>query len=328
MTYFHTFWTWPQFASRETQQSQDIGLWDFEALTWLTSALEIRRHSPLRLITDSRGLRFVQRVGLDWVYSGGISTALDAIPDSLHKTIFWAAGKVFACLSVDAPWVSLDPDAILWQPLEPTAPVMALHPEPRDWPFYCDQQQKYGAWGFNDGWDWDLDPLNTAVAYCATPEAARFYAETAVRFMLDFSVAARRENFWGKDEHQDFFDAMLFAEQRLLPMCMKRLGVEVAPLGRLQPAGPHLERNPLCAHLWLTKDAYRDCPEARLVFVNFLIERLLARHLGARPTLAKWRLDGPRTLDALNPPAPTDGRYTSALSDKYYCRGASIGRHV
>jgi hypothetical protein len=326
MTYFHTFWTWPQFQSRTEQQTDDIVLWDFEALTWLTSALEIRRHSPMRLVTDSRGLRFVQRVGLDWVYSGGISTALDDIPEELNQTVFWAAGKLFALRAVDTPCVGLDPDAILWEPFEPTAPVLALHQEPRECPYYAQQQARYSWCGLSPSdWDWELDPFNMGICYFGPPEAAASYSAASIRFMLDFSRAAQRADFWGKRQSEDFCDAMLLAEQRLLPMCMKRLGLKVNALARLQPKAFHLERNPLCCHLWGAKDRYRDCAEARLAFVNYLIEYLLTRYPEAEPTLAKWKLAGCRTLDSLNPPVSSTVPDEAALARKYSLLGEVNG---
>jgi len=307
MNYFHAFWTRPQFRSTEEQETKEIALWDFEALTWLCSALEIGRHSPIRLITDSRGLKFVQRTGLDWIYNGGISTVLDSVPDQINRTIFWAAGKIYACQAVDSPCVGLDPDAILWQPLAPAAPVMALHQEDKTWSVYAVQREKYGWCGFDsDAWDWELEPFNLGVVYFESDALARSYAQTAIRFMTEFSAEAQREKFWGRSEADDFCDAMLFAEQRLLPMCMKRLGVKVEPIGRLQPNAPHLEHNPICCHLWTSKGSYRVCPEARLLYVNFLIDHLLGHYPEAQPTLAQWKLDGPRTFDSLNPRPDSD----------------------
>ena len=65
MTYFHSYWTRPVLDPARTGAEQELLWWDFEALTWLWSALELRQHGPLKLVTDDRGLLAVQRAGLD-----------------------------------------------------------------------------------------------------------------------------------------------------------------------------------------------------------------------------------------------------------------------
>src|SRR5262249_22642066 len=136
MLHFHSYWTRPLFEAGENPASRHIEVWEYEALTWLLSALQIRRHSPLRLITDSRGLEVVRNTRLDWLYTGGISTALDEIPNTVDPNLFWAAGKIFAWQAVDEPAVSVDTDAVLWSPINVSAPAMALHIEDTQWPWY------------------------------------------------------------------------------------------------------------------------------------------------------------------------------------------------
>lgn len=288
MTYFHVLWTRPQLTPDVAPDAQDLVLWDFEFLTWLLSALEARRYGPLRLVTDARGALAVQRVGLEWVYNGGISTTLDAVPREVDPSIFWAAGKLYAYRSVNPPCVCVDMDAVLWKPVAPAAPVMALHPEGKDWGWYRDDRQHFAPFGF-DGpdWDWNLDPFNTGVVYLGDAAAMRLYVDTATAFVERFS----REVCADPAQRPAFTNAMIFAEQRLLPMCCQRLGLTVAPLTRTIPGAAGLPQNPDCLHLWRAKLAYKLCPDARLTLLNWLIKRLLHTFPEARPLLARWDLD-------------------------------------
>ncbi len=288
MNYFHVFWTQPYLRTGTAPAAQDILLLDFELLTWLLSALQARRHGPLRLLTDSRGALAAERAGLTWVYNDGISTPLDAVPVDLDVGVFWAGGKLYAYDQVQAPCVCVDLDAVLWRPLQLVSPLMALHSEGRDWPWYKNNRQDYGRFGFEgDGWNWDLDPFNTAVLYFGNRDIAAQYASTARAFVERYS----REVCWDGVPRPQCNDTMLFAEQRLLPMCAARAGLEVAPVVREPPLATCLPHNPECLHLWRAKLAYRVCTEARLALVNWLIELLLKEFPESRPVLARWDLD-------------------------------------
>ena len=292
MTYFHSYWTRPALDPSQPAAGQELEWWDFEALTWLWSALELGRHTPLRLVTDARGLLAVQRAGLEWVYAGGISTALEGIPADVNPDIYWAAGKLYAYREVAAPCVSVDTDAVLWQPLQPTAPVMALHPEDRDCGWYSRDAAQFQHFGFTGPeWDWTVHPMNAAVVYLEDQALLNGYVDTAIRFMEESS---RHYRGAAQDGEEIPPNAMLFAEQRLLPMCARRLGQSVAPLTATQPGSAWLPRNPDCLHLWGAKHAYKLCPDARVAAVNYLQAEILKRFPAARATLARWALEQPR----------------------------------
>ncbi len=294
MNYFHAYWTRPQLSDGVPPESQDIELWDFELLIWLLSVLEVRRHSPIQLVTDSRGLSAVRKAGIDWLYNGGISTALDGIPRAVDAGIFWAAGKLYAYREVETPCVSLDTDAVLWRPLTPSAPVMTLHAEDREWVWYRDNEQMFARYGFDGpGWNWQLHPCNAGVVCLGDPRLLRLYTDTAIRFMEDYAGANRT----GATHEVEASVAMLFAEQRLLPMCADRLGLAVAPITQTRPMAGWLPENLDCLHLWRAKLAYKCCPDARRELVRWLIERLLTQFPEVRPTLARWKLDRVETTD-------------------------------
>jgi len=302
VTYFHSYWTRPLLDPARPAAEQAIELWDFEVLTWLWSALELRRLGPLRLVTDARGLLAVQRAGLEWVYSAGISTALEDISADVDPTVFWAAGKLRAYLEVPAPCVSVDTDAVLWGGLQPTAPVMALHEENRDWGWYSQDADLFQQFGFaGPEWDWTAHPINAGVVYIEHQALLTLYAEAALRFMQDCS-----RHRWQPGAGREAIppNALLFAEQRLLPMCARRLGQALTLITRMEPGPAWLPHNAECLHLWGAKLAYKCCPDARVAAVNYLREAILGRFPEARPTLARWALEQPSELRPVDREVP------------------------
>jgi hypothetical protein len=280
-------------------EDEKIEIWEFEALTWLLSALQIRRHSPIRLITDSRGLQFVRNTHLEWLYNGGISTALNNIPAAIDPIMFWAAGKVFAWSEMNEPASSVDTDAVLWKPLPEEGDVLALHREDRRWAWYASNQADFAAFGFNGPeWNWDLDPFNHGVLAIRDPRLSKMFAEAGTDFMVRYSEACRHEDAAGRAPPSGKHEVVLFPDQRLLVMCAHQLGVEIRPLTALHPAAFLLLRDPVCMHLWATKTYYRYCAEARTAFCNRLINLLLTEYPESRETLKEWRLDTPMALNA------------------------------
>lgn len=294
MIYLHSFWTKPKQA--DGGADKDIVLQEFEALTWLVSALQCRRFGRIKMLTDARGLRFLQRTGLDWIYNGGISTVLDDTPADIHPKVFWTAGRMFAFGLMEEPFASVDTDAILWQPLKPTAPVMALHYEDRRWVSYRSNRADFGRFGFEGReWNWRLQPLNLGIVSFPSPDVTRSFTREALRFMREYSARLR-------DHPEDVSlprtrRAPLFLDQRLLPMCMARLGLRVKPIGRLNEWKNGLARNPLCSHLWLGKRNFLYSAAARTAYVNYLIAHTLKVFPEAAATLKRWRLAEPQAVD-------------------------------
>jgi hypothetical protein len=305
MVYFHVFWSRPQLNPAIPAEEQEIFLWDFEALVWLLSALELRRHSQVQLVTDRRGLRFVEGAGLDWLYSGGISTALDGVPGGIDPQLFWSAGKIVALREMTPPCAWIDLDLVLRHPLDSGRPVTALHWEDRDWPWYQADQSTFANHGFPaDAWDWTANPVNTGLLGLVDADLHQLYASQAVDFMIRYSTF-RREAGARPDCSPHGSDPTIFAEQRLLAMCAAKLGRPIEVLTDCNVPGLCLPRNPHCLHLWGTKAAYRSCPEARVALVNHLRAEILERFPEAEATLTGWDLAQPRSS---TPPDPADSR--------------------
>lgn len=295
MIHYHVFWTKP-FVARQGHNNH-MELSDFEALTWITSALEIRTHSPIHLITDTLGLQFFRDTGLEWIYDE-ISTVLDEIPEAIHPSVFWDGGKMFAFLSINTPCVVLDYDAILWKELEPTSPVMALHEESREWSFYSSNREKFEQFGFDSrDWDWETNPVNTGLVYFSDDRLARTMGSRSVDFMLDYSAFMNSPQNNEEATPALYNRATLFAGQRLLGLSARQMGIGIDFVTTLDSELLTLSKNPVCTHLWISKALYRCAPEARVALVNHLIHHLTVNHPDSIPSLKNFGLDRPIEFD-------------------------------
>jgi hypothetical protein len=120
-----SFWTKPfRLHHRSVWPSERHHL-----LAWVLSVETARRHYPdTMLCTDDDGARLlVDRLGLEFAH---VSTALNALAG--HDPGWWALGKIYAYRAQTGPFVHLDNDVFLWQPLPErlfSALVFAQNPE-------------------------------------------------------------------------------------------------------------------------------------------------------------------------------------------------------
>ena len=294
MIHYHVFWSKPHLGRQGHDAS--LELTDFELLTWITSTLEIRRHSPIHLVTDSDGAAFIRGSGMGGLYDG-IRTDLDDMPAGIDSRIFWDGGKMFWFQRLETPCVVLDYDAILWRPLETSATVLALHEEERSWSFYAPNREKFERFGFrNGGWNWEANPVNTALVYFSEPALPHGMGKRSVEFMQDYSDFASTAGPEERLTVPKYNRATLFAGQRLLGMCAARHGLQMQFLTTLHPCLLTLRRNPTCTHLWISKALYRCIPEAREALANHLIDHLTTLHPGCRELLSDFGLAEPLTI--------------------------------
>lgn len=125
-----SFWSSPYYAGRGWRWREPI----HHHLAWGLSLRLAQAHYPdTVLITDSPGKALlVGKLGLSFRH---VSTELDRLRDA--DPALWALGKLVAYSLQDQPFVHLDSDVFLWQPLPAritSAPVLAQHPErPDSW---------------------------------------------------------------------------------------------------------------------------------------------------------------------------------------------------
>lgn len=238
---------------------------DFEILTTILSALLWRRHNgEIKLVTDSVGAEFYDKNGMCRLWNE-LDTSLDDIPLSINPKVFWAAGKIFALRQSDAPVAVMDTDFIVWDKLafESMSELSAIHSEDINADIYPSEDyfgMKCG-YGFKSDLDWSVRPLNAAFYIIKSDDLKKNYTDEAIEFMC---------NAEGGDELR----YMLFAEQRLMPMCAKRLGAEVmeiSDIGRLFENGERY-----FTHVWGMKQQMRNMPELRKDFCGRCIKRIYA----------------------------------------------------
>jgi hypothetical protein len=120
-----SFWSKP-FAAR----GHEVWLSEKHHLfTWALSVMTARRHYPsTALYTDDAGARLlVDGIGLEFDH---VSTVLNGLDD--HDADWWALGKLYAYHLQTEPFVHIDNDVFLWQPLSPdpaSLAVLAQNPE-------------------------------------------------------------------------------------------------------------------------------------------------------------------------------------------------------
>ena len=99
-------------------------------LSWVLSVRTAMQHyRPAALYTDDAGARMlVDELGLEF---DEFHTSLNALTH--QDPAWWALGKLHAYRAQSEPFVHVDSDVFLWQPLGPrleTAPLLAQNPEP------------------------------------------------------------------------------------------------------------------------------------------------------------------------------------------------------
>ena len=252
MDAIHINWTKPFTDKTGAPYSTE----DFELLTTALSALNWRKHNgTISMITDSAGYEFYEKNGLLSLWDGGVQKTLDEIPE-VNSDMFWAAGKLWALKKSDAPIAMIDTDFIVWAPIafDNLQDVAVIHEEdlyPDVYPDISHFKMKDG-YEFDTDWDLSLRACNTAFVVIKNQELLKYYTDEAMKFMQ----SAENVN--------DPLTYMVFAEQRLLPMCAKKLNLEITVLSNLERLFNDGER--YFTHTWGMKQQMRDMPELRADF--------------------------------------------------------------
>ena len=252
MDAIHINWTKPFTDKTGSQYAAE----DFEILTTALSALNWQRHNGrISMITDSTGYEFYEKNGLLPLWDGGVEKTLDEIPE-INSDMFWAAGKLWALKNCAAPVAMIDTDFIVWAPIafDNLADVAVIHEEdlyPDVYPDISYFKMKDG-YEFDADWDLTLRACNTAFAVIKNEKLREYYTAEAFRFI---------ENAENVD---DALTYMVFAEQRLLPLCAKKLGMEITVLSNLERLFNDGER--YFTHTWGMKQQMRDMSELRRDF--------------------------------------------------------------
>ncbi len=228
---------------------------DFDILTTVLSALKWReKNGRISMITDSTGFEFYKSRNLLGLWDN-VSREFDDIPDYVDPKKFWASGKLFALKNQDVPVAVIDTDFIVWDMLafDKLKDITVIHreelysdiyPEPS----YFNMRRGYV---FNPNFNWCINPVNTAFYVIKNQALKDLYLNEAMEFIKNSADG-------------DNLTYMVFAEQRLLPMCAEILGIKIDEFSDLERLFSDGDR--YFTHTWGMKQQMRDNPKLRRDF--------------------------------------------------------------
>jgi len=243
----------PLFAKNAKDCKPEIE--KFDLFNTVLSALTWRKYNgEIELICDRASAGYYENLGIARIWNG----IKPIIPDNLegiNPLMFWAAGKLLALRETPSPAVMLDTDFIVWKKLTFTDAIIAAHREDLYPDVYPDVSyfQMNAGYTFNEAYDYNQLPLNTAFLYLPDEDFKQFYVNMAIEFMKSAQSVP------------DNLCYMVYAEQRLLAMCAKRLNMRVETL---------LDKDKLFApqddftHLWGAKQEMREDKSKEQDFIN------------------------------------------------------------
>ncbi len=289
MRAIQVLWSVPRMSSLAEQQERDdpFQLRDFDILLMVLSAAKWRQlNGTVRLYADDRALRAIEHLGLTSLWDDIDNTLLSrANTAAINPRMFWCAGRLLALQQEECPCVFLDLDMIVWRDLEPYydgVDVRFTHWEsvqPSYW--YCRRKdlRTPPSYRFKRSWDWTAPAANMAIFYVANRDFKNYYVDEALRFMKNNSV--------GLQIDVPDTPELLFADQRLLTLCAREMGITTYPFleavwspkrssfMRHDPVhGPWrfdmVTGQTLFTHLWFSKLDLLEAPLARAAYCRVL----------------------------------------------------------
>lgn len=261
---FHSNWTAPFFALKG---QSEYYIDDFEILTTILSALEWRKYNgSIKMVTDEVGAEYYNKLGITSIWNNGIDVCLENINNKeINPSIFWAAGKIAALENQSRPCAMIDTDFIVWKPIYDIIKdekVVAIHKEEIN-DIYPDRDtfKMKDGYVFEDGWNWDVKPFNTAFVYINSKKFKDYYTDSSIDFMKNLTNS------------EDRLINMVFAEQRLFSMCAERIGITPKELISLEELAK--DKQEYFTHIWGLKDRMRKNNNIRERFCKRCISRII-----------------------------------------------------
>lgn len=274
MNGFYSIWSKP-FLNQKKEKKYHMQ--DFEKITLLLSAEEWKRfNGPVQMIADEQAIGFLEDMGLLPVFNAGVKVM--EVDERINPTVFWAAGKLEALGMITGSAAMVDLDLIVWQDMEPFfrgKDVCVIHEEPLREEIYPGKDffRMKPEYQFDPALDWSVLPCNTALLYIRDQKLRKRYVEESLRFMLN--CVEEKENLCH----------MVFAEQRLLPMCAAREGQSVTPFVSLME---ELDCQQAFTHIWGHKNVLRFNYSERERFCIRCLNRLREDAPEAYEIAVKW----------------------------------------
>ena len=259
MNGFYSIWTKPAGAGKDG----GFALQDYELACLMLSVASYENYNGrTKLYADKASGAFFMDRGLDRIFSRGME--IFSVPDDIDPKVFWAAGKLCALKLEDMPSVMIDTDLIIWNSLgrhlrDKSIAVIhreelnpAIYPDPGSFPM--NESYRYPG-----DWDFKIRPANTAMLYIRDNDFRDYYVKESLRFM---------QNIRHTDDN---LCPMVFAEQRILPMCAAARGLSVHSFC---PDMEGLREQNTFTHLWGHKNVFKYNMDERRGFVRRCMERM------------------------------------------------------
>ena len=271
MQAIHSNWTRPR-----TDACNSFFIEDFDIMTTILSALKWReKNGTIKMVTDSVGYEFYKERDMLFLWDE-VTTELNDIPDYVKPNQFWAAGKLFALKNEDIPVAVIDTDFIVWDRLafDNLGDITVIHREELYsdvYPEIYHFNMKRG-YVFNPNLDWRLKPANTAFYVMKNRDLKDLYVKEAMEFIKN-------------SEDDDNLTYMVFAEQRLLPMCANMLGIETKEFSNIEKLFCDGER--YFTHTWGMKQQMREDNALRYDFCMRCARRIKSDFSEYLPIITK-----------------------------------------
>jgi hypothetical protein len=120
MNLVQSFWTHPLSYHHSSPDEPFCGGWLSEkhhAISWAFSLAQLRKYhkgNKINLLTDAAGQSWlIDQLGLEY---DNVAVEMDVL--NKYDVIFWCLGKVYAYSKQKEPFIHVDGDIYVWQPLD------------------------------------------------------------------------------------------------------------------------------------------------------------------------------------------------------------------
>jgi hypothetical protein len=259
MDAFNVNWTAPFILNNKS----DYFVEDFDILTTILSVLKWKeKNGSIKLYTDSVGFSYFEKIGILSLWDLGFDNdTLNYANKNINPRVFWAAGKLMALANEKCPIFMIDLDFIVWEKIPtPNNPLVVIHREDLIEDVYPSKEYLITPdnYYFDNSLSWFEPACNTAFVYFNDLTLKDYYVSEAFRYMVN-------------NEADDRIIPMVFAEQRLLAMCAKKLNISI---DCFQP-NPFGFSNIFFTHIWGLKSRLKRSSVLRNIFCKRCINRII-----------------------------------------------------
>ncbi len=260
---FYSMWTKPSKVRLGTNKKYIYEMEDFEVITMILSVAAYERYNgPTKMYADEDACAYLDKTGLASMFHRGVE--LIGVSEEIDPLVFWAAGKLVALSKEQGASAMIDLDLIIWKDLAKCIgenPVYVIHREELNPVIYPDPHVFECNEGYSmpEEWDFSVLPANTALLYTSSEEFRKYYTSAALAFMK------------GCAPSKDNLNRMVFAEQRLLPICAKAMGLGV---GSYVKSVSELREQTVFTHIWGHKDVLKYNLQEREQYIRRCLKRL------------------------------------------------------